>query len=715
MSDAPAPAAREPSSPASALSSPTPPLASSVPATAAASPPTSVKMDWTPLGCDERSQEHPSCDPMVVQRLAQRLKACDSVRTLLGVFTTTDAVLKMEKASSDVEDVTEATEEHENGGDIVGYVALLRALRCCPRCIIRFLGFEETDAYIHPPHVLDAVLDLLGSDSNNDNNNNNSDSIHPPTLASPRLVHAPFALPDACQPCPLCLGVLQFVDSDRTVEALKEKLARCTYRDIHSYELQIQMPPSIVIRQQQMWMWLRRVFSSYHQQQGTTEAPAESPAPSSSSSSSSPITVTTTVPPPSQVPQAASSAAATVASLPRSPAAAALFGQNNVDDVINPLKRPLKTLINRTVKRCCDWRPKGKVEFEMRFNFAHKQSETDHAFLDRRYPAISQKPMNKRARRRRGPLHPPPTASSHPSTGNLVSHISKLLSREVTGGEFRAQWERPETPVAPAEFEVSFKHASVYIAGRYNKYKRGLSQSPWEIGGTKVSETSVEELLVAPLLPIFRAKEFKFRSSGREDIDVCMLGNGRPYIFEAIDPHYVPRSIKEYEVIEKELNASTSLVQVSLLQLVPPKGCAEMQAGAAEKQKAYRCVVKVDRVITPDSLRPLRTITDLELVQTTPVRVLHRRAHLERVRTIYRMDAFFIDEHHIILDLVSQAGTYIKEFIHGDRGRTTPSFGSLLNCDAEILQLDVLDVYQDFPKQRPPSGVGSGSSYNVVG
>jgi tRNA pseudouridine synthase 10 len=40
---------------------------------------------------------------------------------------------------------------------------------------------------------------------------------------------------------------------------------------------------------------------------------------------------------------------------------------------------------------------------------------------------------------------------------------------------------------------------------------------------------------------------------------------------------------------------------------------------------------------------------------------------------------------------------YVKEFVHGDLGRTNPNFGSLLNCTADILQLDVLDIALDFP------------------
>ena len=46
----------------------------------------------------------------------------------------------------------------------------------------------------------------------------------------------------------------------------------------------------------------------------------------------------------------------------------------------------------------------------------------------------------------------------------------------------------------------------------------------------------------------------------------------------------------------------------------------------------------------------------------------------------------------------AQAGTYIKEFVHGDGGRTQPCLGSLLGCSepARILELDVLEVHMEF-------------------
>ena len=40
-----------------------------------------------------------------------------------------------------------------------------------------------------------------------------------------------------------------------------------------------------------------------------------------------------------------------------------------------------------------------------------------------------------------------------------------------------------------------------------------------------------------------------------------------------------------------------------------------------------------------------------------------------------------------------KATNYIKEFINGDFGRTWPNLGVLLNCECDILQLDVKDIF----------------------
>ena len=39
----------------------------------------------------------------------------------------------------------------------------------------------------------------------------------------------------------------------------------------------------------------------------------------------------------------------------------------------------------------------------------------------------------------------------------------------------------------------------------------------------------------------------------------------------------------------------------------------------------------------------------------------------------------------ILLHVLASAGTYIKELVHGDLGRTSPSVGTILNKEVDIL------------------------------
>lgn len=60
---------------------------------------------------------------------------------------------------------------------------------------------------------------------------------------------------------------------------------------------------------------------------------------------------------------------------------------------------------------------------------------------------------------------------------------------------------------------------------------------------------------------------------------------------------------------------------------------------------------------------------------------------------IYKLKVEWINKHYFVLHVLASAGTYIKEFVHGDLSRTVPSIGSILDSECDILQLDVTNVY----------------------
>lgn len=123
---------------------------------------------------------------------------------------------------------------------------------------------------------------------------------------------------------------------------------------------------------------------------------------------------------------------------------------------------------------------------------------------------------------------------------------------------------------------------------------------------------------------------------------------------------------------------------------------ALVKEGEVEHRKAYRCVLWLSRPVSQQELREkLDGAGAVRLEQKTPIRVLHRRPLLTRPRTVYSMRSELINGHYALLELVTQSGTYVKEFVHGDFGRTVPSVGSLLGCSADILQLDVTAILDE--------------------
>ena len=65
-----------------------------------------------------------------------------------------------------------------------------------------------------------------------------------------------------------------------------------------------------------------------------------------------------------------------------------------------------------------------------------------------------------------------------------------------------------------------------------------------------------------------------------------------------------------------------------------------------------------------------------------------------RNKVIHKLYASKIDDQNMILNVLASAGTYIKEFVHGDLERTYPNVNSLTGGNkADIFQLDVLKLY----------------------
>nr|XP_008119303.1 PREDICTED: putative tRNA pseudouridine synthase Pus10 isoform X1 [Anolis carolinensis]XP_008119304.1 PREDICTED: putative tRNA pseudouridine synthase Pus10 isoform X1 [Anolis carolinensis] len=322
----------------------------------------------------------------------------------------------------------------------------------------------------------------------------------------------------------------------------------------------------------------------------------------------------------------------------------------------------------------------GKSLFEVCVVFAHPDTDKDCRFLASACPGCFKPAKNKQS----------------VFTRMAVIKALDLISEEDFQKNFRCP---PSLSMAPCTaVDIQCTNGAIFVAGRYNKYSRMLPQTPWIIDGERKMESSVEELISEHLMAVFKADSFNFSSSGREDVDVRTLGNaGRPFAIELVNPRRVRLDATEMKALQQTINDSSDKIQVRDLQLVTREAIGHMKEGEEEKTKTYSALIWTEKAIRSEDIAFLDNMKELKLDQKTPLRVLHRRPLAVRVRLIHTMRPEYIDEHHFRLHLKTQAGTYVKEFVHGDFGRTKPNLSSLLETTADILELDVESVDVDWP------------------
>ncbi len=332
----------------------------------------------------------------------------------------------------------------------------------------------------------------------------------------------------------------------------------------------------------------------------------------------------------------------------------------------------------------------------------------------------------------------------------------------------------------------SKRPARILLEGRYRKFVRDLPQTIFYCpsckgrkggcercdGYGKLTKDSVQEILARKILPMYKARRGKFHGAGREDVDVRMLGGGRPFVFEILKPRNL--EVDEEALLDAIHDYGAGRIQVTKLVPVPRRRVAELKE--THSDKIYRVLVSLEkgslekgslekgslekgslekgslergsqengvmengvpengvpenRVPEAEALEEglsAETVSEemradgrepsqgdllegevweraralvgqhWEVLQRTPHRVAHRRADKERRRRVEILDVGRCDE-YLEVEIRCQHGTYVKEWISGDRGRSSPSLGELLACPTTCLALDVLDILGPFPE-----------------
>ncbi|OAE33883.1 hypothetical protein AXG93_3037s1060 [Marchantia polymorpha subsp. ruderalis] len=591
----------------------------------------------------------------------------------------------------------------------------------CLRCIFRFLNVRDAVYSIELPTPAEVYSKIFSSTEHNQEHEleNLKNSV----------------LDENSAPCLICLGVLQRLDhaagterqEHEPFEGLEKNPVSCILKAIddagHSVDkfcLEVSLPALILLRERSFWCYLKEQYK-----------------------------------------------------------VETLFSGQDVNDHIVSLKEAVKWSLLERLEHALSAKFDTSAALRIALVFKHPGSPAEIEFL----AAAS---TGGDAKRKRNGGH------NEPESQGFAAVVAARAVAEA--GESLAAVQRSLASMNNELFVRRYQCPP-------SQFSRNVSQSRWLIEEERMGEGSVQEIIGDVVMPFYKADNYKFHAAGREDIDVRMLGTGRPFIIELLNARRIP-SASEIEKAELDINGQkegwvsnlsshylTKLmrqnspesfamlvclgldyklrhalyvldavfyskpegkvisefgcsyflmklvsrtffcpgwnsrlsnvaqnsfalnvyecmlgtnipeqVKVKGLRQVGIEVCALMRQGEVEKQKEYVAVVWLDRPVTQADFKRLSDLKELEIQQKTPVRVLHRRSPLIRPRTIHwmRCEPIKGSENYFLLQLCTQAGTYIKEFVHGDLGRTYPNVGSLLDCAADILQLDVMDVKMEF-------------------
>ncbi len=183
-----------------------------------------------------------------------------------------------------------------------------------------------------------------------------------------------------------------------------------------------------------------------------------------------------------------------------------------------------------------------------------------------------------------------------------------------------------------------------------------------------------------------------FHGMGREDIDVRCLGEGRPFVAELKSPL---RRTLDLEKLTNIINkAAENQIEVHGLRLSNRAEVSRIKETKAEK--SYMIRFTSDHGLTDEEVSTrIQSLSGQVLEQQTPQRVAHRRADKIRNRKVVSIENILIADNEIQFDVRCESGTYVKELVHSDEGRTNPSVAALLETDCEVILLDVKDIHAD--------------------
>lgn len=242
--------------------------------------------------------------------------------------------------------------------------------------------------------------------------------------------------------------------------------------------------------------------------------------------------------------------------------------------------------------------------------------------------------------------------------------------------------------VNPVERFCNITSRSLYVVARYTKTKRGLSQKKptcEECGGKGCPECewtgfakteSVESVISAYFITAFGAKKIKFSWIGSEDDESLVLGSGRPFYAEIIEP-------KTRKLTRTRRNAKLG----NGIDLKGAKLLGKKPASDVPFELIVEADIKTSKPVNETELRTLgKRFRNLEIRQYSP----NKQKFLRKKIVSFKATRMLAKNFKAMIRC--EGGTNIKKLVAGNSIEVSPSISEVLGFHCETNPQKPFDI-----------------------
>lgn len=255
--------------------------------------------------------------------------------------------------------------------------------------------------------------------------------------------------------------------------------------------------------------------------------------------------------------------------------------------------------------------------------------------------------------------------------------------------------------------EVDLQINPAYLSGRYRKIEPGLAQqvricrvcngsgTQWRDGSSRPCEScdgsgydteeSFELFVTETIRQAMDGSDTVFNAAGREDDDVLVLGDGRPFVVEVKEPSIRPPDVDEIQ--EQIAEISDGVVEIRRLTTAKRDVVARLTQMSI--QELYRIELTFSEPVARSAFED--AISELDSASVRQ-RIEHDDRVTEQVRVMDGVTGEFVSATEATVDIESTDGLNLEALMRGGTNRSDPNLGDLLDTEVSIDSIAIVAV-----------------------